>query len=184
MARLGLPEPVEISAAEAMIWMVSAKYAEVLWLRAMVGSIPQDDLVFGVSRERTGGDASSGVTAPKGEAGSSPGAGLERTFEARPNIWWQMLRTGEDQLVRYAAAARAAGCDEARVRLAESQGEILVQVMRAALVAMFKVVVDTLTAAGVSDVQVVIVALQVAWEAAVSEVVPREFRRLGEGIGE
>jgi len=149
MVRLGLPEPVEISAAEAMIWMVSAKYAEVLWLRAMVGSIDPGDLVWGVSRERT--DAGTAVNV----AGAP--VPQEKTFEARPNIWWQMLRTGEDQLVRYAAAARAAGCDEARVRLAESQGDAIVGALRRIFVRL---------------------ALSEAQQVLVGTVVPEELRAL------
>lgn len=45
------------------------------------------------------------------------------------NRYRQLLR----ELVQFAAAARAAGCDEARVRLAESQGKLLADVIRGIL---------------------------------------------------
>lgn len=105
----------EIDPAEAMLHAVSWKYAEVRALRAYVAELDIEDRVWGVTKEKTGGD----------DAGT--------TEEAKPNIWWQMLRTAEDALVKYAAAARAAGCDERRVRIAEGQGQLVAAVIRAVL---------------------------------------------------
>jgi len=174
MARLGLPEPVEISAAEAMIWSVSAKFGEVCWLRAMVASVPQQDLVWGVARERAGKPPSSPVDGvePIPGTGQPPDlvAAPERTFEARANIWWVMLRGAEDQLVRYAKDARAAGCDEARVRLAEAQGDMLASFVKGLLTALY----GALLAAGVTGAD-----FEVVWATSVAELVPKHFRALG-----
>lgn len=102
----------DIDPAEAMLRAVSWKFAEVCALRAMVSQLSQNDRVWGTTREKTGGE----------DAGT--------TEEAKPSVWWQMLRTAEDQLIKFAAAARAAGCDERRVQIAEQQGDQLVVVIR------------------------------------------------------
>lgn len=102
----------DIEPAEAMLRAVSWKYAEVLALRIEVAALEREEMVWGTTRVKEGGD----------DRGT--------TEEARPNIWWQMLRTAEEQLVKFAAAARSAGCDERRLQLAEQQGQMLAGVIR------------------------------------------------------
>lgn len=105
----------DIPPAEAMLSAVSWTYAEVVALRRKVAELDEDERVWGVTREKTGGD----------DHGT--------TQEARPNIWWTMLRDSMRDLVKFSAAARAAGCDEARVRLAEQHGQMLADVIRGIL---------------------------------------------------
>ena len=102
----------EVDPAEAMLQAVSWKYSEVVFLRGKVAELSEKKMVWGRTREKVGGE----------DYGT--------TREARPNIWWSMLRTAEEQLVKFAAAARAAGCDERRVQLAEQQGLMLAGVVR------------------------------------------------------
>lgn len=96
-----------VDPADAMLQAVSWKHAECVALRAVVASLEIGARTYGRVRHKTGGE----------DYGT--------TYEARPNIWSAMLRASEDQLVKFAAAARAAGCDEARVRLAEDQGRLV-----------------------------------------------------------
>lgn len=96
-----------IDPADAMLQAVSWKHAEVVALRAAVAALDLNGRTYGRIRHKTGGE----------DYGT--------TYEARPHIYWTMLRASEDQLVKFAAAARAAGCDEARVRLAEDQGRMV-----------------------------------------------------------
>lgn len=105
----------DVPPADAMLRAVSWTYAEVTVLRRKVAELGDHERVWGVTREKTGGD----------DHGT--------TEEARPNIWWTMLREAMRDLVKFAAAARAAGCDEARVRIAEQQGMMLADVIRAIL---------------------------------------------------
>lgn len=151
--------PPPIDPAEAMLAAVSMKWAEVLFLRAKVAALDDEGLVWGITRVKDGGD----------DRGT--------THEAKPNIWWSMLRTAEEHLVKFAAAARAAGIDERRTQLAEQQGGMVVRFAQAVLDAMLDVVVTTLRASGQTDAQIE-AAVRQAWTAAVGEVVPREFRRL------
>ncbi len=135
----------DIDPAEAMLRAVSWKYAEVLALRAKVAELDDRQRVWGTTKDTPFGS----------------------TEEAKPNIWWTMLRTAEDQLVKFAAAARAAGCDERRVHLAEQQAAIVVGTIQRILDGLY----TALIAAGVPAE-----TLQQAWAAAVAEVVPRELR--------
>lgn len=167
MARLGLPEPVKISHGEAMIWLVSAKYAEVCWLRAKVQSISEADLVWGVTRDKAG------ATTTNLETGEVTSAAPEVTRESRPNIWWVMLRGAEDQLVVYAKAAHAAGVDDAHVDLAKQQGQMLGAFLDGLMAAMFAALVG----AGVTRED-----FPGVWAATIADLFPRHFRALG-GVG-
>jgi hypothetical protein len=113
----------DVAPAEAMLQAVSWKYAEVAALRRKVAQLEEEDLIWGTTR-RT-------LTAKDGDLiWDSEGDTVE---EASQNIWWKVLHRAEDQLVRYSAAARAAGCDERRISLAEQQGALVAGVIRAVL---------------------------------------------------
>lgn len=108
----------DIDPAEAMLQAVSWKYAECLAIRRQLATIDDDDLVWGITKEKQGGE----------DYGT--------TKEAKPNIWWSMLQTAEDQLVKYAAAARAAKCDERRVQIARDTGAMLAGAIQQILAAL------------------------------------------------
>lgn len=152
MARLGLPDPIKISAIEAMVWAISAKYAEVVWLRSIVQSIDTDDLVWGKTRVKKGGD----------DHGT--------TKEAVASVWWQMLRGAEDQLVKYAATARARNVDEATVTIAEQQGQMLGQFLDGLMAAMLAALIQE----GVTTAE-----FPVVWARCIRELFPKHFRTLG-----
>lgn len=151
-----------IDPAEAMLQAVSWKHAEVLALRFKVAGLEEGDMVWGVTREKTGGD----------DRGT--------TEEAKPNIWLALLHAAEEQLVKFSAAARAAKCDERRIQIAQQHGAQAAEMVKAILTAMLDVVVTTLRGAGRTDAQIED-AIRAAWADAVGVVVPREFRRLSAG---
>ena len=101
----------DIDPGEAMLRAVSWKYVEVVTLRARVAELDPDEMTWGVTKVKDGGD----------DAGT--------TREARPHILWSMLRSAEADLVKFAAAARSAGVDERRVKLAEDIGAQLAAVV-------------------------------------------------------
>jgi hypothetical protein len=155
MMKLGFPEPEKISHVEAMIWLVSAKYAEVRWLRAKVQELDMEDLIWGKTQEKIVGLIGNVDT---------------ETSEARPSIWWTMLRTAEDQLVKFAAAAHAAGVADAEVDLAKQRGQMLgvfLDNLMAALCA-------ALVAAGVTRED-----FPEVWAASIADLFPKHFRTLG-----
>lgn len=157
MFRLHLPEPIKISHVEAMIWLVSAKYAEVVWLRDKVQSTDADELVWATVQEKT-------------QSGGLPGTMYSTTQEARASVWWLMLRTAEDQLIRFASAAHSAGIADAEVDLAKQRGQMLgtfLDNLMAALCA-------SLVAAGVTRND-----FPAQWAASIAELFPQHFRALG-----
>lgn len=143
----------DVDPAEAMLQAVSWKYAEVVALRAQVATVGEADLVWGVTREKSGGD----------DEGT--------TWEAKPNIWLSLLHEAERDLVTFAAKARAAGVDERRVKLAEEQGVLVHQVMDRVLEGVLRMLLESGLGEGFVEV----------FRAAVREVAPRELRALASG---
>ena len=160
VARLGARR--DIHPADALVELVQFTAGEVAYWRQRVNDLDDADLVWGKTKEKTGGD----------DRGT--------TYEAKPNIAYAMLERSSDRLASYAAAALKAGVQERQIRLAEAQGQVVVQVLRAVLERMFAAVVDMLRAKGVDD-QEIVAALQKAWADAMAVIVPQELRRLGEG---
>lgn len=105
----------DIHPADALIELVQFTAGEVSFWRSKVNELDDEALVWGVTREKTGGD----------DHGT--------TSEAKPNVAYVMLERSSDRLAAYASAALKAGVEERRVRLAESQGALVAQVIRQVL---------------------------------------------------
>jgi hypothetical protein len=69
------------------------------------------------------------------KGGEDPGVEVEEIRHEAPalHIWIVARRQAMDRLVQYSGVAIKAGIDERRVKLAESQGQMLVQVIRGVL---------------------------------------------------
>ncbi len=148
---------IETTATEALLDEVQWTAGHVAWLRERVQEIEnaatlavsdeddgpsvgtQDALVWGVTKRKSGGH----------DGGT--------TEEAAPNIWLKLYQQERTHLVRVCAEAIKAGIEERRVRLAESQGALVAQAIRAIL----------------ADLN-----LTGAQQQLVSEVVPRHLRAL------
>lgn len=157
---LGLPRAV--SPADALLEEVHRTAGHVAWLAARVQELgasephgDRDPLVWGTTK----------VVAK--ESGESPG--VDTTEEAKPSIWYTLYAQERDRLVKVAAEALKAGVEERRVRLAESQGQLVGGLVQRVLGALF----DRLVAEGIAPDR-----LRVVWGEAVAEIVPREFRAL------
>lgn len=132
--------PLDTTPTEALLDTVKWTAGYVAWLRDKVSEISSDrQLVWGVVREKTGGD-DRGVTRQSGA-----------------NVWLVMLGEWSDRLVKVCTEAIKAGIEERRVRLAESQGQLVADVIKAIL----------------ADLN-----LTPAQQADVAEVVPRHLRLL------
>lgn len=121
VARLG--RKVEVHPAEALIDLVQWTAGEVAYWRDVVVQVEAEHGVRGL----TWGTV-------KTEVGEEKGQRTDITTEqAGPNIAYQMLTSASDRLASYAAAALRAGVDERRVQLAERQGALVADVIRAVL---------------------------------------------------
>ncbi|MFE2712224.1 hypothetical protein ACFXKI_09600 [Streptomyces mirabilis] len=116
---------IETTATEALLDEVQWTAGHVAWLRERVQEIESDavvagrdsehPLVWGVTKEKSGGE----------DRGT--------TEEAAPNIWLKLYQQERTHLVRVCAEAIKAGVEERRVRLAEQQGQLVAQAIRAIL---------------------------------------------------
>lgn len=140
---------IETTATEALLDEVQWTAGHVAWLRervqeiegaaAVVGTDSEHPLVWGVTREKTGGE-DNGITE-----------------EAAPNVWLKLYQQEREHLVKVCSAAIKAGIEERRIQLAEQQGALVAQAIRAIL----------------GDLQ-----LSPEQQARVPEVVPRHLRAL------
>jgi hypothetical protein len=114
LARIGITRR-DIHPAEALIELVQYTAGEVDYWRHTVSLLDDQDLVWGTTRIKEGGD----------DRGT--------TQEAKPHIAYVMLERASDRLATYAAAALKAGVEERRVRLAEAQGSAVAAAIRSIL---------------------------------------------------
>ncbi|MFN2636891.1 MAG: hypothetical protein ABR585_07695 [Gemmatimonadaceae bacterium] len=113
VATYGLPR--EVDPAVALLEEVHRTAGHVAWLSEVVGAMDDGELVWGVVEEieRSGGQL-----------------GSETTHRAAPSIWLDLYRQERAHLARVSKDAIAAGIAERQVRLAESQGAIVVDIIR------------------------------------------------------
>lgn len=113
---------IDTTAVEALLDEVQWTAGHVAWLRDRVRELEDAELaggehplVWGTTRRKTGGE-------DWGE-----------TEEATPNVWLRLYQTERAHLVKVCSEAIKAGIEERRVRLAEQQGALVAQVIRAIL---------------------------------------------------
>lgn len=134
----------DVHPAQALLELVQWKASEVEYWRYRVAEINEEDLTWGTSKVKTGGD----------DYGT--------TEEAKPHIALVMLRQAERDLADYAAASLKAGVEASLVEIAKGQATQLAAVLRA-LVADPRVSID-----GPADV-VIVDALRVLERPAIGE---------------
>lgn len=114
--------PKDINPADALIDLVKWTAGEVDYWRAEVQRIAAQEpakLTAGITRI---------------EKGTRDRADVDmRTIETVPHIAYRMLTDAQERLAKFATAALRAGVDERRVKLAEDQGRVLVDVVKAIL---------------------------------------------------
>lgn len=102
----------DIHPADALLELVQVKSAEVAYWRFRVAEIAEEDLTYGVTKTKIGGE----------DYGT--------TEEAKPHIALALLHKAEADLASYAAASLKAGVDEARVRIAEQHATWAIGMLR------------------------------------------------------
>jgi hypothetical protein len=110
----GLPR--DIDATDALLEEVHATAGHVAWLREQVRALAPEALVWGVTE-----------TTDK-QASEFPGT--DTTEGAKPNLWLVLYREERKHLLDVTKAAISVGVEERRVKLAETQGALLNDVIR------------------------------------------------------
>jgi hypothetical protein len=108
--------PVDISPTEALLDEVKWTAGHVRWLRDRIGEIEQNALSWGKTSE---------VVKDSGEF-----PGTDTTHSAAPPVLLELYARERKHLLDVCKAAISAGIEERRVRLAESQGALLADVIR------------------------------------------------------
>ena len=140
---LGLAQ--DIDPGKALLDEIARTYGAVKWLEGKVQELEPDQLVWGKTQTEVGFGAEGPID--------------KTTEKAEFNAWYRLYSEERDRLARVSALALKAGIEERRVRLAESQGDLVAQALRRILDAL------NLTAEQAEMVPV---------------IVPRELRALGE----
>jgi hypothetical protein len=112
-------EPVEINPVDALLGEVHRTAGHVAWLGERIRELGGDDLIW--SRTRTV------------DKTATERPGVDVTEAAVPHAWLVLYRAERKHLVDVTRTAIAAGIEERRVQLAESQGAMLATVIRAIL---------------------------------------------------
>ncbi len=156
---LGLP--VDITPTEALLQEVQWTAGHVQWLRGKVAELDEQALVWGTTRVETEGGTSLVINVKAGSVSDVETApGVKSIETAAPSIWYVLYTKEREHLVTVCAAALKAGVEERRVRLAESQGDLVADAIRRILNAL---------------------NLTPAQEALVSTVVPAQLRLIAGG---
>lgn len=102
---------VKVDPAEELLDLIAHTAGYVRFLRTRVDMIEHEDMVWGMSREKSGGED------------------FGTTYEAKPNVWIQMLEHWTDRHARLLVEALKLNLDERRVKLAEAQGNAMMRVL-------------------------------------------------------
>lgn len=116
--------PIVVDPHTALLQELHRTAGAVAWAGAVVQSLEKDDLVWGVTKEKTGGD----------DHGT--------TRESKPNAWYVIWVQERKHLVEVSKACVSAGIEERRVRLEERDARMVVAKFESAV-----------TKVGLTDVQ-------------------------------
>lgn len=109
---------LEVSPDQALLDELYRTAGEVAWLDVKVRELDAENLVWGKTREKTGGD----------DHGT--------THEAKPNAWYLLWVAARDRLVKVAEACKKANIEERRIQLAEDQGRLIAGAIQQILTAL------------------------------------------------
>lgn len=169
---LGLP--IDITPTDALLEEVRWTAGHVRWLREKVQELDDQALVWGTTRTETeaGSSLEIGMNADGDVVGLGSAPANKVIQTAAPSIWYALYQAERKHHVAVCSAALRAGVEERKVRLAESQGDLVVAVIRRILDGLL----TALLSAGLADTQ-----LTTVWTTAVADVVPRELRAIAGG---
>lgn len=176
VATLGLA--VDINPTDALLQEVQWTAGHVKWLRTKVQELDERALVWGTTRTETEvGGALRIDLDPTGDVvdvGDAPSNKVIQT--AAVSVWYDLYERERKHLVNVCSAALKAGVEERKVRLAESQGDLVVAVIRRILDGLYDALIRARIATRLTDDD-----LADAWQNAIADVVPRELRAIAGG---
>lgn len=150
--------PVEIDPHSALLEELHRTAGAVAWLGEIVGGLNDNQITWGEKRWKTGGDDHG------------------QTYEAGPNIWYELWMLERKHLTDVARECAKAGIEERRIRLAEDQGRLVAGVIQRILAGMLAALVSRL-----DDLEAARSLVESVWSDLVREIVPNELRAIAAG---
>lgn len=107
---------VVVDPADELLDLIAHTAGYVRFLRTKVDELDHLDMGWGLSRQKEGGED------------------FGTTYEAKPNVWIQMLSEWSDKHSRLLVEALKLKLDERRVKIAEAQGNAIIAVLDGVLI--------------------------------------------------
>lgn len=107
--------PIEIAPEQAILDEVHRTAGAVAWLEQRIRELDADQLIWGITREKDGGE----------DRGT--------TFEAVPHAYLKLYQQERSHLAKVCSDALRAGIEARQLKLAEEQGAMVAQAVRAIL---------------------------------------------------
>lgn len=117
VATFGLP--VDVTPEHAILQELARTNGHVLWLADVVADLEPQHLTWGKTQEEEGFDGQGEVS--------------KTTSTAAVNVWVELYERERTHLLAVAKAALAAGIAERQIRLAEQQGQLVADLLRAVI---------------------------------------------------
>jgi len=111
--------PVEVTPTQALLDEVQWTAGHVACLRERIQELEPDQLTWGRTEYR--------------EGATDKGAEWKSIERANPSVLWELYTQERKHLVAVTTAALSAGIEERRIELAEKQGQLVADAMRAVL---------------------------------------------------
>lgn len=148
--------PIEMGPAESLLAELARTHGWIAFFESQVGDLKVNELAWGQVRKKIGGE----------DRGS--------TYEAKPSIWYQLLRDERKHLVAVIDSCTRSGVAEHMMRLAEDQGRMVAGVIQRSFASMLDAVLAALVEEFGEDsrAQTVVVT---AWAANMRPIVKREL---------
>jgi hypothetical protein len=155
----GLPR-ADVDPHGALLEELRRTAGVVQWLDGLVGGLDSADVVWGLTREKHGGE----------DRGT--------TREAGTNVWVKLWQQERSHYTTVAAACVKAGIEERRILLAEDQGRLLGGVVQRILGGLYERLAEAL-----GEHEAAMVVLASVWEEGVHTIVPAELRAVAAQAG-
>jgi len=111
--------PVEVSPVDGLLQEVCRTAGHIAWLEQRIRALDESEIAWGRTEQV--------------EKAATEFPGIDTTSSAVPHALLKLYREERGHFVNACKTAIAAGIDERRVRLAESQGQLMVDVIRGIL---------------------------------------------------
>ncbi|KQX76044.1 hypothetical protein [Aeromicrobium sp. Root472D3] len=148
--------PIEMGPAESLLAELARTHGWIAFFESQVGDLKVNELGWGQTRRKIGGEDRSA------------------TYEAKPSIWYQLLRDERKHLIAVIDSCTKSGVAEHMMRPAEDQGRLVAGVIQRSFASMLEAVLAALTGEFGADSRVQTVVVE-AWAENTRPIVKRDL---------